>query len=86
MQEEQELEENQPLAEPPSVSTELWRKVDLDAFVGALHLIQAKVPNEGFKQPHFQEVAQILRDKVPNSMAKTPDQLVSKYQDVSFFI
>jgi hypothetical protein len=85
LQEEHEETQAQPLAESPPVSTELWRKEDVDAFVEALHSIRAKAPNGGFKPAHFREVAQILKGKVPDGMAKTPDQLSSKYQDVSFF-
>jgi hypothetical protein len=83
-----EHEEPDPLPESPSVSalsTELWRKEDVDAFVDILHSIRAKAPNGGFKPAHFREVAQTLKEKVPSSMAKTPDQLSSKYQDVRFF-
>ena len=83
---QEEYEETQSLAEPPPVSTELWRKEDLDAFVETLHSIRAKAPNGGFKTAHFREVAQILSDKVPSGMPKTPDQLSSKYQEVSFFL
>ena len=87
MQEEMELEENQPVpvAESLPVSTELWRKEDVDAFVTAIHSIRAKAPNGGFKTAHFREVSQILRETVPNGIAKTPEQLSSKYQDVRFF-
>jgi hypothetical protein len=82
---QEELEETQPLAESPPVSTELWRKEDVDAFIEALHSIRAKAPNGGFKMAHFREVVQLLREKVPNGMAKTPEQLSTKYQDVSVF-
>ena len=83
MQEEQE--ETQPLAESPTVSTELWRKGDVDVFVEALHFIRNKAPNGGFKTAHFREVAQTLREKVPDGREKTPDQLSLKYQEVSVF-
>jgi hypothetical protein len=83
---QEEHEETQPLAESPPVSTELWRKDDVDAFVEALHSIRAKAPNGGFKPAHFREVVQILREKVPDAMAKTADQLSSKYQEVSVFL
>ena len=86
MQEEYEKTQwSQPVEESPPVSTELWQKEDVDAFVEILHSIWAKVPNGGFKQAHFRDVAQILREKVPDGMAKTPEQLSSKYQDVSVF-
>ena len=86
MQEEyEETQWSQPVEEYPPVSTKLWWKEDVDAFVEILHSIQAKAPNGGFKQAHFREIAQILREKVPDSMAKTPEQLSLKYQDVSVF-
>jgi hypothetical protein len=83
---QEEHEEAQSLVESPSVSTELlWRKEDVDAFVETLHSLRAKAPNGGFKTAHFREAAQILREKVPDGREKTPEQLGSKYQDVSFF-
>lgn len=84
MQEEQELEAAQLAASPP-LSTELWRTKDLDAFVDILHSIRAKAPNGGFKTAHFREVSQLLKVRVPDGMEKSPDQLSSKYQEVSFF-
>jgi hypothetical protein len=56
--------------------------MDLDAFVEVLHSIWAKAPNGGFKPAHFQEVVQILTQKVPDGVPKTPDQLSNKYQEV----
>ena len=87
MQEEQE--ESHPVAgespKSPPVGTELWREVDVDAFIDALHSIKARAPNGGFKAAHFQEAFQILSKKVPDGMPKTVEQLSSKYQEVSFF-
>jgi hypothetical protein len=84
MQEEYDNEENQ---QPPpvAISTELWRNEDVDAFVESLHSLRAKAPNGGFKAAHFREVAQILKEKVPDGKPKNADQLSSKYQDVSDF-
>jgi hypothetical protein len=91
MQEElanEEAQQSQPLpvADSPPVSTELWRKVDVDGFVEAVHSIRAKAPNGGFKSANFREIGQILREKVRDGRVKTPEQLSSKYQEVSFFL
>ena len=51
MQQEIDMEDAQHQA--LLVNTELWRKIDLDAFVKALHSIRAKAPNRGFKPAHF---------------------------------
>ena len=68
------------------VTTELWRKRDLDVFVEAIHLIRAKAPDGGFKPAHFWEVSQILAEKVPNGMIKSADQLRNKYNEVHSFL
>ena len=88
MQEEQE--ESHPVAdespESPPVSTELWREKDVDAFVNALHEIREVAPNGGFKAAHFRRANQLLKEKVPDGMPKTPEQLSTKYGEVSFFL
>ena len=66
-----------------TTATELWRPEDVAAFVQALHSIRHKAPNGGFKPPHYREALQLLSKEVPDGMPKTPEQLGSKYQDVS---
>lgn len=84
MQQEIDMEDAQQEALP--VNTELWRKIDLDAFIEALHSIRAKAPNGGFKLAHFREVSLILAEKVPDGMKKSAEQLSSKYSEVCDFI
>lgn len=86
MQQEMDTEAAQHQASLVEVTTELWRKKDLDAFVEAIHSIRAKAPNGGFKSAHFREVSQILAEKVPDGMIKTVDQLRNKYSEVCFFL
>ena len=80
MQQEKDSEAVQD--QPMPTNTELWRQTDVDAFVEALHSIRAKAPNGGFKAAHYREVVQILKEKVPDGVPKTADQLGNKYQEV----
>jgi hypothetical protein len=75
MQQEQESVQPQSL----EISTELWQLKDVDAFVEALHSIQARAPNRGFKTLHFKDAGQHLQQQVPDGMPKTMDQLSNKY-------
>ena len=87
LQQEMDTEAAQHQASQPlEVTTELWRKKDLDAFVEAIHSIRAKAPNGGFKSAHFREVSQILAEKVPDGMIKSVDQLRNKYNKVRSFL